>query len=51
MLDRLPDYMPPTIKMMRAAALRRPYVDGRRRGKLAADAWWQELVKQEPRLQ
>lgn len=24
---------------------------GKRRGKLAADAWWQELVKADPRLQ
>lgn len=23
---------------------------GKRRGKLAADAWWNELVKQQPRL-
>ena len=24
---------------------------GKRRGKLAADAWWKQLIKEEPRLQ
>ena len=24
---------------------------GRKRGKLAADAWWKQLIKEEPRLQ